>query len=143
MRWGRLSLGFLLGVIAGLSLGRGCWRGEASLWAAGAVALSLGVMCTLWAVRRPHAVAPEPAESPGWDHDAAPPLGQMLLNYGLISEAGLEKALARQQRSGMRLGRILVEMGLVTHAQLAEVLEEQISRREGRLLWGAGQRLLG
>ena len=33
-------------------------------------------------------------------------------------------------------------MELATHAQVAQVLEEQISRREGRLLWGVGEELL-
>jgi len=143
MRWGRLSLGFLFGVTAGLTVGRGWWRGDASLWTVGVVALLLGVICTLSAVRRSQSLAAEPAGSPGWNREAAPPLGQMLVSYGLISEADLERALARQKRNGKRLGRVLVEMGLVTHAQVAEVLEEQISRREGRLLWGAGNRLLG
>jgi len=67
----------------------------------------------------------------------------MLLSYGLISEGELDRALRRQERTEKRLGRVLVEMKLVTHAQVAEVLEEQLSRREGRLLWGAGQRLIG
>lgn len=72
-----------------------------------------------------------------WREAAAPPLGQMLVNYGLMTEADLAKALERQKKDKKRLGRVLVEMGLVTHAQVAEVLEEQLSRREGRLRWGA------
>jgi hypothetical protein len=53
----------------------------------------------------------------------------MLLGYGLISEAELEAALERQSRTKRRLGRILVEMKLATHREVADVLEEQWSRR--------------
>lgn len=65
------------------------------------------------------------------------------MDCSLICGADPEKALARQAKEKKRLGRIPVGMGLVTHAQAAEVLEEQISRREGRLLHGVGEKLVG
>jgi hypothetical protein len=61
--------------------------------------------------------------------DGAPPLGEMLVSYGLITEANLQKALARQRKRGRRLGQVLVEMRLVTLDQVLAVLEEQTSRR--------------
>jgi hypothetical protein len=132
-----------MAVTAGVTIGYAWSSWTAALWPAALLALALGVVCTLSAVRRLRSIDRELAESPEWHEYAAPPLGQMLLNYGLISEGDVDKALAHQKKSGKRLGQVLVEMRLVTHAQLAEVLEEQVSRREGRFLWGAGQRLVG
>lgn len=143
MRWGRLIFGFVMGVTAGVSLGYACWRGGTTLWAVGLVSLAIGVASTLSAVCRFGARRAEPIDSPNWNASAAPPLGQMLVNYGLVSEGDLQKALARQEKEKKRLGQILVGMGLVTYAQVAEVLEEQISRREGRLLYGVGEKLVG
>jgi len=143
MHWGRLTFGFLMSVTAGIVLGCACSEGNTVLRAIATLALALGVLSTLWAVPRHRVANLEPGPSPDWNKEAAPRLGEMLLSYGLISEADLERALRRQQRTEKRLGRVLVEMKLVTHAQVAEVLEEQLSRREGRLLWGAGQRLIG
>jgi hypothetical protein len=132
-----------MGVTGGISLGYALWRGGATLWVVGFVSLALGVVSTLSAVCRFGAPRAEPLDSINWNASAAPPLGQMLMNYGLISEADLEKALARQKKDKKRLGQILVDMGLVTYAQVAEVLEEQVSRREGRLLYGVGEKLVG
>ncbi len=132
-----------MGVTAGTSLGYACWRGGATLWVLGLVSFAVGVASTLSAVCRFGYRRSEPVDSPNWNASAAPPLGQMLMNYGLISEGDLRKALSRQQKEKKRLGKILVSMGLVTYAQVAEVLEEQISRREGRLLYGVGERLVG
>jgi hypothetical protein len=143
MRWGRLIFGFALGVTGGICLGYAVWRGGATLWALGLLSLALGVVSTLCAVYRFGPARTEPLDSTSWNASAAPPLGQMLMNYGLISEADLEKALARQRKEKKRLGQILVSMGLVTYAQVAEVLEEQVSRREGRLLYGVGEKLVG
>lgn len=68
----------------------------------------------------------QPVQAP---KDGAPPLGEMLVSYGLVSEANLQKALARQKKRGRRLGQVLVEMRLVTLDQVLAVLEEQTSRR--------------
>ncbi len=53
------------------------------------------------------------------------PLGQLLLEKGLITEAQLEEALADQRRSGLRLGEILVGRGWLSLAALTAVLAEQ------------------
>ena len=39
------------------------------------------------------------------------PIGQILVEKGEISEVDLEAALAQQERSGRRLGEILIEQG--------------------------------
>ncbi len=142
MRWSRLTLGFILAIMGGVTLGSAFHGGAGTLWATGTLTLLLAVLSTLWAIRR----GPRPqygdADSPDWNAAAAPPLGEMLVNYGLLSEADLDRALKQQKQTKKRLGQVLVKMGLVTYAQVAEVLEEQLSRREGRLLWGSGQRLV-
>ncbi len=78
----------------------------------------------------PEVGGPEQEAEPGQvPNGGAPPLGEMLVNYGLISQANLQKALARQKKRKKRLGQILVEMRLVTLDQVLSVLEEQTSRR--------------
>ncbi|HUD70811.1 MAG TPA: DUF4388 domain-containing protein [Dongiaceae bacterium] len=49
-------------------------------------------------------------------------LGQVLLSEGLINETHLRTAMEQQGRSGVMLGRILVQAGLVTEARVAAVL---------------------
>jgi type IV pilus assembly protein PilB len=55
---------------------------------------------------------------------ARKPLGQLLLDKGLLKPEHLQRALDEQVRSGNKklLGEILIEQGLVTEDQLAEVL---------------------
>jgi hypothetical protein len=142
MHWARLGTGLLLCAAAGVVIGGALAQKEAALWAMGVLALLLGVVSTLAAVLRSARARVEPESGTEWSAAAAPQLGEMLLNYGLISQADLDRALTAQKGTKKRLGRVLVEMELVTHAQIAEVLEEQLSRREGRFLWGAGQKLV-
>ncbi len=53
------------------------------------------------------------------------PLGQILLRNGLLTEDQLSDALELQQRSGDRLGRILVSLGYVNQLAVARALAEQ------------------
>jgi len=56
------------------------------------------------------------------------PLGQLLVEAGLISAAALEAALRDQAlEGGRRLGEILVARGLVTHAHLTQILSHQLA----------------
>ena len=143
MSWGHLCLAVLLLVAGGLLIGFAIYDGGAAAWAMAILVPTLGVLvmaARMLREKRPRKAKPE--SSAGWSETAAPPLGQMLVSYGLVTEADLTKALERQQKEKKRLGRVLVEMRLVTHAQVAEVLEEQLSRREGRLRWGAREALV-
>ena len=45
---------------------------------------------------------------------ATPPIGQLLIEAGLIGETDLARALAFQQRYGGRLGSILVRLGALS-----------------------------
>jgi type IV pilus assembly protein PilB len=53
-------------------------------------------------------------------------LGGLLVERGLITEAQLESAINEQKVSGHRLGRVLVDCGVLTPEALLEVLSEQL-----------------
>lgn len=53
-------------------------------------------------------------------------LGDMLVGQGIISPAQLQEALDLQKGGKARLGRLLVELGYVTEAQLAELIADQL-----------------
>jgi outer membrane biosynthesis protein TonB len=54
------------------------------------------------------------------------PLGELLVERGLLSTVQLELALAEQRRTGLRLGEVLVSMGYVSESALARMLLEQV-----------------
>lgn len=54
-------------------------------------------------------------------------LGEMLVEAGVLSEQGLRMALNEQKRWGGTLGRTLVEMKLLSEAELVRVLSLQLS----------------
>src|SRR5262249_35143090 len=53
------------------------------------------------------------------------PLGRLLVEKGMITEADLEQALDRQRVEARPLGQILLDMGAVTPQNLARALTEQ------------------
>lgn len=53
------------------------------------------------------------------------PLGELLVERGLLTAAALDQALAEQRRSGRLLGQVLVEGGYVSGPSLARALAEQ------------------
>ena len=135
MRSGRLTIGLALAVAAGVLFGY-AWIEKQEVWLSlGVPALLAGVLIALSATRAPAAADPGPLEEARWDTEAAPALGEMLVSLRLISWQDLGEALARQRGSQKRLGKILVEMKAITYAQLADVLEEQLSLRSGKFLW--------
>ena len=60
-------------------------------------------------------------------HRLWPALGVLLVRGGAISAEALEEAIEAQQGTGMRLGELLVDRGLVTRAAVARALAEQHS----------------
>jgi tRNA A-37 threonylcarbamoyl transferase component Bud32 len=52
-------------------------------------------------------------------------LGEILVADGLLSEAGLRRALAEQRRTGKLLGAVLLDLGLVVRADLLAALARQ------------------
>jgi hypothetical protein len=53
------------------------------------------------------------------------PLGRLLVEQGFLTDAQLEEALGQQQQTHGRLGEILVSRGLLSGADLARALSEQ------------------
>ncbi|HJV37027.1 MAG TPA: two-component system response regulator, partial [Geomonas sp.] len=53
------------------------------------------------------------------------PLGELLVESGIITMKTLERALSRQRGSGKRLGVVLDEMGVITPEELIEALARQ------------------
>jgi hypothetical protein len=53
------------------------------------------------------------------------PLGKLLVEQGFLTEAQLEQTLAEQQETHGRLGEILVSRGLLSAADLARALSDQ------------------
>ena len=54
------------------------------------------------------------------------PIGQILVAKGEISEVDLQAALEEQERSGRRLGEILIEQGRTSWLALARAIAEQV-----------------
>ncbi len=61
-----------------------------------------------------------PAQKPAWL-----PLGTLLVRKGLITNEQLELALLDQQKTGLRLGELLVHWGWVDSTAISEALAEQ------------------
>ncbi|RRJ83117.1 GspE/PulE family protein [Aestuariirhabdus litorea] len=53
-------------------------------------------------------------------------LGDLLVQHQLISEAQLELALQQQKRTGIKLGRTIVDMGFIEEEKLLKVFSEQL-----------------
>ncbi|MDO5142940.1 MAG: GspE/PulE family protein, partial [Eubacteriales bacterium] len=53
-------------------------------------------------------------------------LGDLLVSVGLITEEQLAEALRLQKGSGKRLGSVLIEAGMISEKQLVETLELQL-----------------
>jgi len=53
------------------------------------------------------------------------PLGEILVESGIITVKTLERALARQKGCGKKLGTVLDEMGVITQDELVEALAQQ------------------
>ena len=75
------------------------------------------------------------------DHDAYwRPLGQLLVQRGLLSQDELEAALDEQERTGGKLGEILLRSGLLSRLALSSSLHEQSLAEELEAGFGSGLR---
>ncbi len=75
------------------------------------------------------------------DHDAYwRPLGQLLVQRGLLTNEELEAALSEQDRTGDLLGEILLRNGLLSKLALASSLHEQSLVEEHESGFGSGLR---
>lgn len=64
---------------------------------------------------------------PSGAYRSAAPLGERLIQAGLIAEKELESALKQQQQQGQRLGETLAELGFIEEDKLLPFLGEQMS----------------
>ena len=62
------------------------------------------------------------------------PIGQLVLQRGLLNEEQLEIALAEHMSTGKRLGEVLVDRGWLTVEELSELLAQQDGARGIELL---------
>ncbi len=60
------------------------------------------------------------ADTPAWK-----PLGELLVEQSWITPADLEQALEEQEKTGRKLGQIVVENGFISVEGLTKVLLEQ------------------
>jgi len=63
---------------------------------------------------------------PPGDFRIVRPIGQLLIEAGLIGEADLSRAIAFQERYGGRLGSILVRLGALSEERLLPILSKQL-----------------
>ena len=54
------------------------------------------------------------------------PLGSLLIDEGLLTEAQLDAAVVEQARTGKPLGRLLIEQGTISEAELVRTLARQV-----------------
>ncbi len=67
-------------------------------------------------------------------------LGLILLKQGVLSEANLEVALRKQEETLQRLGRILIDAGMVPQEAVRQALEQQILQVVYRVFrWSDGE----
>ncbi|MCT4612727.1 MAG: ATPase, T2SS/T4P/T4SS family [Clostridia bacterium] len=52
-------------------------------------------------------------------------LGEILINEGVVSKEKLDMALSRQEKTGKRLGQLLLEMNLINSVDMANALEKE------------------
>lgn len=126
MRRVPLYVGLVIAMLSGLVLGY-AWLGDnAAWWWIGALSLLSAALMALSGV---HMLGgPTGLQAAARRRGGRPLLGELLTRkYRLITQADLERGLAQQRKTRDRLGMVLVQMGLLTLEQLAEVLEEQIS----------------
>src|SRR5688572_26101117 len=57
------------------------------------------------------------------------PLGELVVEAGLLPRERLDAALAAAREQKCRLGRVLVQGALIEEARLEALLQEQVSRR--------------
>jgi type IV pilus assembly protein PilB len=57
-------------------------------------------------------------------------LGEMLIDEHLLTERQLDKALADQEKAGLKLGQYLVRQGIISEQQIVDVLGRQLRLRK-------------
>ena len=106
--------------MAGLVFGHAWTLQAAAWWWIGAATLSSGTLLMLSGILARGTLPKGPA----------PFLGDLLVFKGWVTDGQLADALVRQHHTGRHLGRILVDMKLISPSQLVQALEEQLEYGE-------------
>lgn len=128
----RLLLALGIAVPAGVILGRAIHAGDLVSGTMGGLLITLGALLLLSGFysrgdrRDAEDIAANLETVPL--KKRSPLLGELLVEkYNLVTRQDLERALAAQRGTTQRLGEILIELGLMTQAQLEIVLKDQRS----------------
>ncbi len=135
INWVRVIVGIALVAEGGVLYAQARMGDGGPLWIVGAIAILVGALMALPGVvsicraRPAEIIIAEPL--PGTPEQTLPMLGALLVfKYRLITEEQLEKALEIQRKDGPNrrlLGGILLDMGLISTAELQTALEHQRS----------------
>jgi hypothetical protein len=133
INWVRVIVGIALVAEGGVLYAHSRMDEGGPLWIVGAIAILVGALMALPGVvsicrsRLPEIIIAEPL--PGAPEQTLPMLGALLVyKYRLITEEQLEKALEIQRKDGTNrrlLGGVLLDMGLISTAELQTALEHQ------------------
>jgi hypothetical protein len=74
-----------------------------------------------------------PPVPPKVDINERSKLGQLLFDSGFISEDQLEEATSACKKFGLPIGRVVIMMGAISHADLARALDIQAMLRTGKI----------
>jgi hypothetical protein len=135
--WGRLVIGLALAAEGGVLYAHARTEAGGPSWWVGGVAIVVGAVLSLSGLysiyvrtRQQEAIVPD--SIPARAEPFVPMLGALLVyKYQALTEEQLERALEQQRKEGKdrrRLGEILLDMGLVSSAELRKALEYQRSQ---------------
>ena len=135
--WGRLVVGLALAAEGGVLYAHARTQAGGPSWWVGGAAIVVGAVLSLSGLyslyvrtRQQEVIVPD--SIPARVEPSVPMLGALLVyKYQALTEEQLERALEQQRKEGKnrrRLGEILLDMGLVSSAELRAALEYQRSQ---------------
>jgi len=141
--WGRILVGLTLATVGGVAFGH-AWTSQGTpMWWVGAITLLTGLLLVLSGIyvrSRPRGAVPEVGvrgEPTDTGEPVVPLLGAILVyQFRWVTQQQLNKALEQQRSEGRdkrRIGEILLELEMITEAQLQEALARQDSLLQEKL----------
>lgn len=90
----------------------------------------------LTVVKREHISLDDALKQVGYKKQGNRPtnkLGELLLDAGIVTSDQLNQSLTRSYESGLPMGRILVQLGILSQSSLASALNTQVLVRDGKI----------
>lgn len=87
-------------------------------------------------VKRERLSLDEALQQVGYKRQANRPtnkLGELLLNSGIVNNDQLNQSLTRSYETGLPMGRILIQLGILSQSVLASALNTQVLIRDGKI----------